>query len=430
MSEAPTNATTNTATIRLPSPQISLPLIAILGYAAFLISGFGAGLGAAQPLPIYIFLGLMLLALQAVISVNRSVPRIVYIFLTSGFALVYAAFVYFDKADNFARSPFTYIVINILLVVVFFYDAIDRRRPESQGLQSGTGHMPSPRQSSTIAPFSFGAFAIDFGGLAILLYIASGILTLLTSNPIGVLNRAIHPINLGFTIGTISTLPALDLVVAIAATAVSLLLLGIIGVLAVAGQGASESSTTAVTSFGGALRHIFQIATSQVLLSLRLVLGPLVWLVPSFSIALFADNFTVYLNQSAAKSNSSIWDLFNPFSANSQANYGNGFLNLGLAIISVAAVILAVSLVEHEGIIIERTIQILGVAGRTVALTLFLFTLSLAFTNLALVILHPSTTKPFQIGSATLISLVATIIFVIYTAITTRRTKLVPVSVG
>ena len=428
MPEDLANATTSSATIRLPSPEISLPLIAILGYAAFLVSGFGAGLGAAQPLPIYTFLGLMLLSLQAVISVNRSVPRIIYIFLTSGFALVYAAFVYFDKADNFARSPTTYIIINILLIVVFIYDAIDRRRPESQGLQSSTGHMPTTRRSSTIAPFSFGAFAIDFGGLAILLYIASGILTLLTSNRIGVLNQAIHPINLGFSIGTISTLPALDLVVAIAATAVSLLLLGIIGVLAVAGQGASESSTTAVTSFGGALGHIFQIATSQVLLSLRLVLGPLVWLVPSFSIALFADNFTAYLNHSAANRNSSIIDLFNPFSANSQANYGNGFVNLGLAILSVAAVILAVSLVEHEGIIIERTIQILGVAGRTVALTLVFFTLSLAALNTVLVKVQPSTTEPFQIGSATLMSLVASGVFAIYAAITTRGAKSMPVS--
>ena len=428
MPEESTNVTTNTATLRLPSPQISLPLIAILGYAAFLISGFGAGLGAAQPLPIYTFLGLMLLSLQAVISVNRSVPRIIYIFLTSGFALVYAAFVYFDKADNFARSPTTYIVINILLVVVFIYDAIDRRRPESQGLQSSTGHMPTTRRSSTIAPLSFGAFAIDFGGLAILLYIASGMLTVLTTTRIGLLEQAIRPINLGFSIGTVSTLPALDLVVAIAATAISLLLLGIIGVLAVAGQGAAESSSSAVTSFGGALGHIFQMATSQVLLSLRLVVSPLVWLVPSFSIALFADNFTIYLNKSAAIRNSGILDLFNPFSANSQANYGNGFANLGLAILSVAAVILAVSLVEHDGIIIERTIQILGVAGRTVALTLVFFTLSLAALNTVLVTVQPKTTEPFQIGSASLMSIIASIVFAIYAAITTRGIRPAPVS--
>ncbi len=429
MSEQSLNTPTATATqppqshaptFRLPSPEVALPLIAILGYSAFLISGFGKDLGpSVQPLPIYAFLGLLLLALQAVISTKASVAGIIYTFVTSSLALIYAAFVYFDKADNFARHAAFYFVVNTMLVVVFIYDAI-ARRVRTGALDGSAQAMPAQMK-----PFSFGSFAVDFAGLAILLYIAYGLLNFIVSVPIGATQQTIN-LNLdqiGLNIPNIPTLQQLDLVIAVGATAVALLLTGIVGVVAVAGQGTGAGSGgAAVGTFGGALGRIANTAANQVLLSLRLVLSPLVWLIPSFSIAVFSNNFTNYLNLAAATRNAP-WDLINPFSAKAAANYGNAFAQLGLGVLSVAAVILAVAVVEHDGEIIQRTLQVLGVAGRTVALTLAFFTFSLAFLNMVLVLVRPQTSEPFQVGGSTLIALVAGGIFAGYVALRERARK-------
>jgi hypothetical protein len=433
MSEQPENALTATATatastarmFRLPSPQVTLPIIAILGYTAFLVTGFGQSLGpSVQPLPIYTFLGLMLLALQAVISDNRTAARVIYVFLTSGLALVYAAFVYYGQAGNFARSPLFYFVVNAAALIVFIYDAIDRRRTNRQMLQGVIakrgGTMPPSH------PFSFGNFATDFSGLAILFYINYGLLRFLATVPVG--HVFIQPINLdlsqiGISISNIPTLYQLNLVIAVGATAVALLLLGIVGVLAVGQGGGADSSGAAVSTFGGDIGRIANVAVNQVLLSLRLVLSPLVWLIPSFSIAVFADRFTQYLNASASQMNKSIWDLFNPFTQRAVGTYGNAFIQLGLGVIAVAAVILAVAVVEHDGEVIERTLQVLGIAGRTVALTLAIFIFSLAALNAFLLLINPNTSEPFQLGGATLIALVAGALFAGYATLSNRGQK-------
>src|SRR5579859_34905 len=71
---------------------ILLPLVGILGYAAFLITGFGTGLSAnQQPLVLYVYLSLMLILFQIVILKNPSPATLLYVFLTSGFAILYAA---------------------------------------------------------------------------------------------------------------------------------------------------------------------------------------------------------------------------------------------------------------------------------------------------------------------------------------------------
>lgn len=435
MSEQPASAATATATaasntrmFRLPSPQVTLPIIAILGYTAFLITGFGQSLGpSVQPLPIYTFLGLMLLALQAVISDNRTVARVIYVFLTSGLALVYAAFVYYGQADNFARSPLFYFVVNAAALVVFIYDAIDRRRTNRQALQGVVAKQGGTMPPSH--PFSFGNFATDFSGLAILCYINYALLRFLATVPVGHVFQ--QPINLnlsqiGLSLPNIPTLYQLDVVIAVGATAVALLLLGIVGVLAVGRGSGADSSGAAVSSFGGDIRRIANVAMNQVLLSLRLVLSPLVWLIPSFSIAIFADKFTSYLDQSAMSHSKNVWDLFNPFSGRAIDTYGNSFIQLGLGVIAVAAVILAVAVVEHDGAVIERTLQVLGIAGRTVALTLAIFIFSLAALNAFLLLINPNTSEPFQLGGATLISLVAGALFAGYATLTNRGQKAAP----
>ena len=424
MAEPSSTATTTTvvpsgtqaASLRWPSPNVTLPIVAILGYAAFFVSGFGAGLGGAQSLPIYAFLGLMLLALQAIISETRTPARLVYVFLTSGFALVYAAEVYFNRVGNFARAPWFYFTINVLLVIVFIYDAVARRLPGSQHVNG----QPVSANQMQLRPFSFASFATDFAGLAALFYIAYGLLNLIASIPIGLDGK---PINITITpaIGNVSSLAQLDLVGGFAATAVALLLTGIVGILAVAGQGSGGNEGSAgVQNFGGDALRIANVTVNQVLLSLRLVLGPLVWLIPSFALARFSDSFVAYLNSNAVVTNTNVGDLFNPFTANVVSHYPQAFANVGLLLISVAAVILAVAVVEHDGRVILRTLQVLGVAGRTVAAVLFLFIFSLAAVNAVLVLVNPIAREPFQVGGDTLIALVAAIILFVYSAIVGR----------
>ncbi|MBF6590074.1 MAG: hypothetical protein IVW57_06010, partial [Ktedonobacterales bacterium] len=318
--------------------RMYLPVLVLLGYVAFLITGFGTRLGAIRPVPLYIFLGLLLLTLQMAISENRSLARAVYVLVTSGFALIYAGERAFNTStQNFTRSPYTYIIINALLLAVFFFDAIDRRRAHPSGLDAavtahGTDGGLDAADRQPVSQLSYGAWATDFAGLAIIFYVAALLLDLL--GPQNLLQRLGIPrigsayvsvdLNAALHLGLnapINHLENLDLVVALFATAISLLLLVIIGALVIPDQ-RNEGATAPATSdgYGRSLGVILRVALTQVLLSLRLVLGPLVWLIPAFSLAAFAQQVAAYLGFSARFSGASLLDLFNPLSKTSQAH--------------------------------------------------------------------------------------------------------------
>lgn len=55
-----------------------LPLLALLAFPAFLITGFGSRLGAWQPVPVYILLCVTLLTIQERIAQNRSIAHRAY----------------------------------------------------------------------------------------------------------------------------------------------------------------------------------------------------------------------------------------------------------------------------------------------------------------------------------------------------------------
>ena len=63
------------------------------------------------------------------------------------------------------------------------------------------------------------------------------------------------------------------------------------------------------------------------LLSLRLVLGPLVWLIPAFSMTALAQGITSYLDASARMSSGNVLDLINPVSQSSIQNIPTGLSN-------------------------------------------------------------------------------------------------------
>jgi uncharacterized membrane protein len=425
-----------TGAVHLPPRQISLPVIALLGYAALFVTGFGTYLGAFQPVPMYAYFSLLLLVLQMAISENHTIARAAYVVLTSIFAIVYAGEVVFNRSpENFTRNPYTYIVLNILLVLVFVYGAVDRRRKVPGGLQAALPHLKRmPAVSATrLAPMSYAAFGVDFVGLAILFFIAAFLLDLLGLHIVpSFFNFAPRPsyviVDLNATLGVslaspLNYLESLDLTIALAASGVALLLLGIVGVLAAGGMrgmpASSESSTgvRAVRSFGGSLWRILSMSSDEVLLSLRLVLGPIFWLIPAFSIAIFSQQFTAYLNRVAQSPGRSILDLFNPVSPNSRAGYGQGLGDFALAVAAVAAVLLTVAVVEHDLAIIGHTLRIFRVAGRTVALTLAFFIYSLAAFNAVAVLVRITRLEPFQVGAAGALALLAAIGIAAYTAV-------------
>lgn len=129
------------------SPTVTIPVLALLGYLAFLATGFQwAGLSDTPSntliLPIYLFSALLLLVLQVVISNNRSAGHVAYLLISAAAAIAFAvpAFVNHSHSTLF-RQPTFYNVVEALIVVVFIYDAIARQ--VSPAPYSAAGRRPN-----------------------------------------------------------------------------------------------------------------------------------------------------------------------------------------------------------------------------------------------------------------------------------------------
>ncbi len=422
---------------RFLSANILLPLIIVFGYVAFLITGIDAGrngpLDDVQPIALYIYFSLLLVLLQLAISEVRSWPRILYIFVASGFAIIYAGERLFNaegkKPGNFTSSAWTYIIINALLLIVFVVDAIDRRRA-SKSASSG--------RLTRRSPISYRAFAADFGGLAILFFVAAFLLDTLGER------RVLGLIGLGLPTGqkpyvivdfqqlfgivlpnNLGRLEVLDVGIAVFAMAISLLLLVIVGALTLS---TSTASATGEERFGVALRRILWEATDQTFLSLRLVLSPLIWLIPAFSIGALSQNILSYLQLSARDTNAQIVDLFNPFSHDSLTNLPLLGIVLLLGALAIGAVIFSVAVVEHDGNVILNTLHIFRVAGRIAGLTLGFFLYSLAFLNAAAILFLGTKAEPFQVGAGGLLALLVGGALAVYTVLRDRSRASAPVA--
>ncbi|HET8909566.1 MAG TPA: hypothetical protein VFN11_21635 [Ktedonobacterales bacterium] len=422
---------------KLLSGPVLLPLIVVFGYVAFVITGIDAGRNggtdAVQPIVLYIYFSLLLVLLQLVISENRTLGRILYIFVASGFAIVYAGERLFNaegkKPGNFTSSAWTYIIINALLLIVFVVDAINRRR----AIANKPGAQPS-----RVSPISYRAFAADFGGLAILFFIAALLLDSLGYRRVlgliglglGANQRPYVAVDFNQLFGLhlpngLNHLETLDVGIAVVAMAVSLLLLVIVGALTLS---SSSSSTTNEERFGTALRRILLEALDQTLLSLRLVLSPLIWLIPAFSIGFFSQNILEYLQKSARDTHAQIVDLFNPLSPTSLANLPSLGIVLLLGALAVGAVILSVVVVEHDGAVVLNTLHIFRLAGRIAAFTLAFFLYSLALLNLGAILFLSTKAEPFQIGAGGLLALLVGGGLALYAALRDRTRARAPVA--
>lgn len=404
--------------------RVSFPLIAILGYAAFLITGFGTRLGPWRPIPLYVFFGFLLFVLQANLVATRSRVRLAYTAFASVFALLYAADVVFNRSPqgHFTRAPLTYVIINFLLFAVLIYDALARRQDLASGPRASasggieTPAAPARRRAPLLAPATL---ATDFAELAMLSYIAATLVNLLRvgSPPYVVidLNQTLH-LHLP---ARIHYLQDFDSAVALAATALSLLFLGIVSGLA-AGQdgttGASdEPGVAAATRIQAVLGRIVRTSLREVATSLRLVLGPLIWVGSGLSIAYLSLRVADYFQSSEGSSN--VFDLLNPFSTPSRSQLNQGLVTILLTALAILTVVLSIAIVEHDAQVIRRTVHLIVTAGQTVALTLAFFIFSLAFLNAVLVFVDITRVEPFQVSAFAIVALVAAGVLPAYAAI-------------
>src|SRR5262249_49111245 len=161
--------------------------------------------------------------------------------------------------------------------------------------------------------------------------------------------------------------------------------------------------------FNQTLRAIWEDVREQLTESLAVALAPLVWLAPAFAIAYFARTVTDYLNRSAG-AQGTVFDLFNPFSPISRANYGLGLATVLLGLGAVVLVALAVAIVEREGGVVDYALEILRAAGRVLLVIWVFFIYSLAVINALAILLGVTTLLPFQVGAPSLISLLGALV--------------------
>jgi len=153
-------------------------------------------------------------------------------------------------------------------------------------------------------------------------------------------------------------------------------------------------------------------ASEQALFGLRMVLSPLVWLIPAFCAALFAQQMTRYFRV-AAGAKGGFLDLINPFSATSLANLDLGLSAALLVILAFCGMLLAVFVTEQSQRIFQRTVEAVLTLGRGIMLSLTFFFYTLAIINILVVLLGITEVKPFQVGLPGLVALIVGIGWVI-----------------
>jgi hypothetical protein len=381
-----------------------LPLLALLAFPAFLMTGFGSGLGAWQPVPVYVFLCVALLTIQERIAQNRSIAHRAYALLAGAFAALFAGELFFAvKQFNFTRAPLTYLLLEAALLFAFVADTATRHRQ---------------RSPSTTLSARFGGWAVDLLGLAVFFFGAAFLLDLLGGQAL--LQRLGVPVGPPYVVvdlnhifhlhlaDALRTLDGLNLVLGLSATA------GAFGLLTTAAV--VLPSSEANPAYADGVRTYWAITRQGVLRvigSLRLVVAPLIWLIPTFGVAAFAAHVAQYFNASA-RAPSGILELFNPLSPTSRGNISLGLSTLVLGALAIVGMILAVAVLEASAAVIWHTFATFHDALRAVALSWALFMYGLAAINAVALLVGVTAVAPMQVGAPGLIAILAGFGFLVY----------------
>jgi hypothetical protein len=372
------------------SARAILPLLVFMGYLAFLSSGFGAVLGKFQALPLYLFLAMLLLTLQDIVAPYRSLARFVFSIAASSFALLFALDAVYQPlgTHSFTRSPWTYLLLNIVLIVFYAILAAGATRRSPAG--GGT-------------PGSYGRLAADFAGAALLFFVL-GFLADLVGHNFVLRGLGITPwpplvevsLRQLFHLspnGPIDLLQGVDVALGLICAAVALGFLVVVGALLPSGAAASAAGTTTRT-----LRSILASVGASMNESLSVALTPFAWLIPAFSIAYLANLTTGFLNEAAA-ARVGVLQLFNPFSPTSLSHIGEGFGTVLVIALAVASAVVAVAVSERDREVLRHMLRVVLASGRTVLLIGGIYILSLALINAVVIILRVTDVTPFQVGA-------------------------------
>ncbi len=427
-------------------------LLVAAAFIAFAISGFAVlkpaailghqvgtlDLEALRPVPIYLVLSGLLLTLQVAISLGRSRFHIIYLFLTSGLALVFAGIITYstDQLDflaKLAHTQATYLVINVGLLVIFAVDAVLRHSVRGPALsdapaaQSDGAGGTTPSKSGS----KFLTWSADLAGLALLTLLIGKALDLLgalvqqaDSPLVSLINRlfgtGIGPVDLNrFQIdvllpGTNRPLADADRTIAIIAAIAALLSLVVAGL------------RIDTTNFRRQLPGGIRTMVGEILVSLRFVLSPLIWLIPAFLIALFSLALSDFYAKGRAFEG--YLQLLLPFTS-SLSDYQLVVSGVVLGAIAVVCVVLAVAIIESDTVVIEKTIATFVDVGLRFAVTYVFFLYSLALYNALLIWSGMLSNAPFAVGAGgTFAILLAVLAFVISSAFRQRGSTQTPSS--
>jgi hypothetical protein len=330
------------------------------------------------------------------------------------FAALFAGEVFFAITQfNFTRAPLTYLILEGVLLVAFVADTVSRHRGKAHPITLSA---------------RFGVWAIDLLGLAVFFYGAAFFMDLLGGQTLlqrlgrrfgqpYVLVDLNHLFHLHLA-DAVHALDGLNLVVGLSAMAAALGLLTMAGVVLPASE-ANPAYADGVRTFWTITRQ----GVRRIIGSLRLVVGPLIWLIPAFAVAAFADHVAQYFN-ALAHAPSGILDLFNPLSPTSRGNISLGMTTLVLGMLAIVAIVLAVAILEANAAVMWQTLTTFHDGMRAVALSWALFMYSLAAINAVVILLGATKVAPMQVGAPGLIAILAGVGFLIYEGWRMRMARL------
>lgn len=177
---------------------------------------------------------------------------------------------------------------------------------------------------------------------------------------------------------------------------------------------------TIVDALRGALSRRFRIALDNLLVALRNVFWPLFILLAMVALGQAAQNIAHYLHlqsdqRTCAQSGNTFPDPLNCHVAAQELahylQYGELAAAVGLVVAAAVAMTLALMLVVFEVRVADNTFRFLGLVTYIGALTLWIFSLALSFSNLLFNLLGVSQRQPFPLfGASTSASLLVFLI--------------------
>jgi hypothetical protein len=401
--------------------SVVIPGLAVLGLAAFLLGAYGA-LGGGQPFPIYAYLGLFFMVIQVTFLQRRPLV-LLYAIGTDivGIFLAGDAVLNPGRRALVTQLPQTFYAIHILVVAVLLIDAVIR-------------FVTRPRGDEAPQRFPYDMLAADFAGPAAVFFLFWAGLTYLGSHSFlftsatnfHISSTPLHdpyayvsvPLNL--TLGTLHFPYLEDLdIFAFAILAAMALFTALIDVaLRVFQQDEQKEPKKQQKPRGvlGGLRAIFEVlynAGKNVLLAIRLILGPVAWFLAALALASAAQIITSSMAHRTATFADvpHLFLLLWPFNthANDSGRPGADLTVLLLLAGVILAIGLSVALFRFDrGVLLNLLIRASGAVAS--AFPIFSWVLALINIALASLTIGQPTLVPFQTDYTILVALLVVVL--------------------